>query len=390
MLHLLAMAREAGVPLAIDDFQTISNRTPIFVDLKPGGHYVAVDVDKAGGIGVIAKRLVDGDYVDGARSPAPAARSPRKPPTPSETPGQEVIRPLDKPLKPTGGLAILRGTLAPDGCVIKLSGHNKKHAHAARRASSTARRTPWPRSPAARSRPNDVVVIRYEGPRGGPGMREMLGVTGAIVGAGLADIGGAGHRRPLQRRNARLHDRARRAGSPERRPHRGGGGRRHHEHRRDRGNHRHRSTSRDDRAAHGGMESARASLHDGCLREVLRAGVFRVGRRGDLEVLMPLRIAVLGAGNMGGALIGGIVNRVTPADHVVATTRTPERAAELSAKYGIRATAGGNREAAAAGRSHRARRQAGHAARRWSPRFATCSTERQDSAVARPPRFRSR
>jgi dihydroxy-acid dehydratase len=186
VLHLLAMAREAGIDLVIDDFQAICKRTPVLVDIKPGGRFVAVDVDKAGGIPVIAKRLVDGGYVDGSaltctgRSFAEEASEAR------ETAGQEVIRPLQKPLKPTGGIAILRGTLAPEGCVIKLAGHDKKiHQGPAR----VFNREEDAMSAVTRGeiKAGDVVVIRYEGPRGGPGMREMLGVTGAIVGAGLSE-----------------------------------------------------------------------------------------------------------------------------------------------------------------------------------------------------------
>src|SRR6266436_5429828 len=126
VLHLLAMAREAGVPLSIDDFQTISNRTPIFVDLKPGGKFVAVDVDKAGGIGVIAKRLADGGYVDGSQLTCTGRTFSAEANDSTETPGQEVIHQLGNPLKPVGGLGVLRGNLAPEGCIIKLSGHNKK------------------------------------------------------------------------------------------------------------------------------------------------------------------------------------------------------------------------------------------------------------------------
>jgi dihydroxy-acid dehydratase len=186
VLHLLAMAREAGVPLSIDDFQTISNRTPIFVDLKPGGHFVAVDVDKAGGIGVIAKRLVDGGYVDGSQVTCTGRTFAAEAGDSKETPGQEVIHPLDKPIKPVGGLGVLKGNLAPEGCIIKLSGHNKKiHTGPAR----VFNREEDAMSAVTRGeiKANDVVVIRYEGPRGGPGMREMLGVTGAIVGAGLSE-----------------------------------------------------------------------------------------------------------------------------------------------------------------------------------------------------------
>ena len=186
VLHLLAMAREGGVPLSIEDFQTISNRTPIFVDLKPSGHFVAVDIDKAGGWGVIAKRLVDGGYVDGSQITCTGRTFAEEAGRSKETPGQEVIHPLDKPIKPVGGIGILKGSLAPEGCVIKLSGHNRKlHTGPAR----VFNREEDAMDAVTRGdiKPNDVVVIRYEGPRGGPGMREMLGVTGAIVGAGLVD-----------------------------------------------------------------------------------------------------------------------------------------------------------------------------------------------------------
>ena len=186
VLHLLAMAREAEVELKIEDFQTISERTPLFVDLKPGGQYVAVDVDKAGGIPVIAPRLVQGKYVDESALTCTGHTFGEEAAKAVETPGQQVIRPLDKPLKATGGIAILRGSLAPDSCVIKLSGHNKrKHSGPARvfdrEEDAMAAVTH------GKINPNDVIVIRYEGPRGGPGMREMLGVTSAVIGAGLGD-----------------------------------------------------------------------------------------------------------------------------------------------------------------------------------------------------------
>jgi dihydroxy-acid dehydratase len=186
VLHLLAMAREAEVPLNIEDFQTISEKTPLIVDLKPGGKYNAVDVDRAGGIGVIAQRLAEGKYVDTSALTCTGHTFGEEAAKAIETPGQQVILPLDRPLKPTGGIAILRGSLAPDGCVIKLSGHNKrKHSGPAR---------VFEREEDAivavnggKINPNDVIVIRYEGPRGGPGMREMLLVTSAVVGAGLGD-----------------------------------------------------------------------------------------------------------------------------------------------------------------------------------------------------------
>jgi len=186
VLHLIAIAREAGVPLAIEDFDRISSRTPILVDLKPGGRFVAVDVDKAGGISVISHRLVEGRYVDGSALTCTGRTFAEEAAQAQETAGQEVIRPLDKPLKPTGGLAILRGSLAPEGCVIKLAGHDKKvHRGPAR----VFNREEDAMAAVTRGeiRPNDVVIIRYEGPRGGPGMREMLGVTSAIVGVGLSD-----------------------------------------------------------------------------------------------------------------------------------------------------------------------------------------------------------
>ncbi|HUJ20423.1 MAG TPA: dihydroxy-acid dehydratase [Bryobacteraceae bacterium] len=186
VLHLIAIAREAGVPLQIDDFDRISSRTPILVDLKPGGRFVAVDVDKAGGIPVIARRLVDGGYVDGSALTCTGRTFAEEAAKAVETAGQEVIRPLTQPLKPTGGLAILRGSLAPEGCVIKLAGHDKKKHRGPARVFN---REEDAMAAVTRGdiRPNDVVVIRYEGPRGGPGMREMLGVTSAIVGVGLSD-----------------------------------------------------------------------------------------------------------------------------------------------------------------------------------------------------------
>jgi dihydroxy-acid dehydratase len=186
VLHLLAMAREAGVPLAIDDFEKVLKRTPVLVDLKPGGRFVAVDVDKAGGIPVIARRLVEGGFVDGSAITCTGRTFAEEAAEARETPGQEVVRALDKPLKARGGIAVLRGSLAPEGCVIKLAGHDKKvHRGPARvfeceEAAMTA-------VTEGQIKAGDVVIIRYEGPRGGPGMREMLGVTGALVGAGLSD-----------------------------------------------------------------------------------------------------------------------------------------------------------------------------------------------------------
>ncbi len=186
VLHLLAIAREAGVPLRIDDFQEISSRTPLLADLKPAGRFVAVDVHKAGGIGLIAQRLVQGGYAYGdaltvtGRTLAEEAAEAR------ETPGQEVIRPLDNPIKPSGGLVILRGTLAPEGCVIKVTGLERQ-VHRGPARVFDCEEDAMAAVTGGRIQPGDVVVIRYEGPKGGPGMREMLGVTGAIVGAGLGE-----------------------------------------------------------------------------------------------------------------------------------------------------------------------------------------------------------
>ena len=186
VLHLLAMAREAEVPLSIDDFDAVCARTPIFVDLKPAGRFMAADVDKAGGIGVIAKRLLEGKFIDGSAITVTGRTLAEEAADARETPGQEVILPLNKALKPRGGIAILRGSLAPEGCVIKLAGHEKKVHHGPARVFDREEDS-MEAVMHGQIKPNDVVIIRYEGPRGGPGMREMLGVTGAIVGAGLSD-----------------------------------------------------------------------------------------------------------------------------------------------------------------------------------------------------------
>jgi dihydroxy-acid dehydratase len=186
VLHLLAMAREAGVELDIDDFQEISNRTPLLVDLKPAGRFVAVDVDKAGGIPVIAQRLVQGGFVDGSAMTITGRSFADEAAEAKETPGQEVIRPLDNPIKKSGGLVILKGSLAPEGCVIKVTGIERKSQRGPARVFDAEEQA---MSAVTRVdiKPGDVIVIRYEGPKGGPGMREMLGVTGAIVGAGLSE-----------------------------------------------------------------------------------------------------------------------------------------------------------------------------------------------------------
>ena len=186
VLHLLAMAHEAGVDLHIDDFQKISNRTPLLCDLKPAGQYTAVDVDRAGGIQLIAQRLVQGGFAHGDAITVTGRTLAQEAALAKETAGQKVIYPVANPIKKSGGLVILRGSLAPEGCVIKVTGIDRKeHKGPARvfecEEDSMAAVT------SGRIKAGDVVVIRYEGPKGGPGMREMLGVTGAIVGAGLGD-----------------------------------------------------------------------------------------------------------------------------------------------------------------------------------------------------------
>ena len=186
VLHLLAIAQEAGVELTIDDFDRISARTPLVADLKPGGRFVANDLYKAGGIQLVAKRLLDGGLIHGdaltvsGETIADAAQLAR------ETPGQEVVRALSNPLKTTGGLVILKGNLAPEGCVVKVAGHERM-IHRGPARVFDREEDAFQAVQQGQIKANDVVVIRYEGPKGGPGMREMLGVTAALVGAGLGD-----------------------------------------------------------------------------------------------------------------------------------------------------------------------------------------------------------
>jgi dihydroxy-acid dehydratase len=186
VLHLLAMAREADIELSIDDFQTVSERTPLLSDLKPAGRFVASDVHHAGGIPVLAKRLVDGGFVDGTAMTITGRTLGEEAAEAKETPGQEVIRPLANPIKKTGGLVILKGSLAPEGSVIKVTGVERKSQRGPARVFNSEEDA-MAAVTEGRIQAGDIVVIRYEGPRGGPGMREMLGVTSAIVGAGLSD-----------------------------------------------------------------------------------------------------------------------------------------------------------------------------------------------------------
>src|SRR5438270_7743262 len=170
VLHLLAMAREAGVPLTIDDFDAVSKRTPLIADLKPAGRYVAVDVHRAGGIQLIAKNLVEGGFVDERQMTASGRTIGEEARRAKETPGQDVVRPVTNPLKKTGGLVILKGNLAPEGCVVKISGHERLHHRGPARVFD--REEDAMRAVTSKAiKPGDVIVIRYEGPRGGPGMR---------------------------------------------------------------------------------------------------------------------------------------------------------------------------------------------------------------------------
>ena len=186
VLHLLAIAREAGVELTIDDFDRISSRTPLIADLKPGGRFVANDLYKAGGIQLIAKRLVDGDLIHADAMTVTGKTIAEAAQMANETSGQEVVRSLANPLKPTGGLVILKGNLAPEGCVVKVAGYERM-AHKGPARVFDREEDAFQAVQRGQIKPNDVVVIRYEGPKGGPGMREMLGVTAALVGASLGD-----------------------------------------------------------------------------------------------------------------------------------------------------------------------------------------------------------
>ena len=279
VLHLLAVAREAGVELSIDDFDAISERTPLLCDLKPGGRYVAVDLHEAGGVPVLVNRLrelgvlhADAITVTGKTVGEIADEA-------KETPGQRVVRGLDEPLKPTGGLAILRGNLAPEGCVVKLAGHERR-LHTGPARVFDGEEAAMDAATHGGISEGDVVVIRNEGPVGGPGMREMLGVTAAINGAGIGDsvalltdgrFSGAthgfmaGHVAPEAAR-----------GGPDRR---GPGRRRDHDRRR-RPAHRRRARRRRDRPPRGGVRGAGQRRLDRRAREVRRPGVERLRGRG--------------------------------------------------------------------------------------------------------------
>jgi dihydroxy-acid dehydratase len=186
VLHLLAVAKEAGVPLSIDEFDRISERTPLLCDLQPGGQYVATDLYAAGGVPLVLARLRDAGVLHADAITVTGRTIGEEADRAQEAPGQGVVRPVSDPLKPTGGFAILRGNVAPDGCVVKLAGHERRH-HAGPARVFEGEEAAMAAVLAREIGEGDVVVIRNEGPAGGPGMREMLAVTAAIVGEGLGE-----------------------------------------------------------------------------------------------------------------------------------------------------------------------------------------------------------
>lgn len=186
VLHFLAIAREMEIPLNIDDFDALSAKTPLLADLKPGGKFVATDMHKAGGIRLLAKRLLEAKLLHGDEKTVSGKTIGEEAKSAKETSGQTVIRPLSDPIKKTGGLVILKGNLAPEGCVVKVAGHERLLHRGPARVFDCEEEA-FAAVQKGRIQPGDVIVIRYEGPKGGPGMREMLGVTAALMGAGLGD-----------------------------------------------------------------------------------------------------------------------------------------------------------------------------------------------------------
>ncbi len=186
VLHLLATAKDFGIKLVIDDFDRISRKTPVLADLKPWGNYTAAEMYEAGGMALVAKRLLEAGLLHANEKTVTGRTIGQEATAASEPAGQQVIKPLKEALKPTGGLAILRGNLAPGGCVIKLSGQSR-YTHRGPARVFEREEDAFAAVKKGRIKPNDVIVIRYEGPKGGPGMREMLQVTGALQGAGLGD-----------------------------------------------------------------------------------------------------------------------------------------------------------------------------------------------------------
>ncbi|MFZ0216365.1 MAG: dihydroxy-acid dehydratase [Candidatus Dormiibacterota bacterium] len=186
VLHLIALATEVGIELTVDDFDRISKRTPLLCDLKPGGRFAAPELHRAGGVAVLTKHLLEGGFVDGRCLTVTGQTLEEAVAAATETPGQEVIRPLQNPFSREGGLVIMKGSLAPDGAVLKIA-HHAPATHRGPARVFNREEDALGAVLANEIQSGDVVVIRYEGPRGGPGMREMLQVTGALVGQGLGD-----------------------------------------------------------------------------------------------------------------------------------------------------------------------------------------------------------
>jgi dihydroxy-acid dehydratase len=186
VLHLLAIAREAGVDLSIDDFDRISARVPLLADLKPSGRFVATDMYRAGGAALVAKRLKEAGILKSHAMTVTGRTIGEEADRANELKNQEVVRPLSNPMSPNGGLAIVHGNLAPEGAVVKIAGKKVLNFKGPARVFDSEE-TAFDAVEHGRIRAGDVVIIRYEGPKGGPGMREMLGVTGALVGAGLGE-----------------------------------------------------------------------------------------------------------------------------------------------------------------------------------------------------------
>jgi dihydroxy-acid dehydratase len=186
VLHLLAVAHEYGIPLSLDEFGDIADRTPIVADMMPGGRFAATDMYEAGGVGLVARELLKAGLIHGDTPNVDGRTLAEIAEATVETPGQEVVVPIERPLKPVGGLTILRGSLAPEGCVVKLAGHERRYHRGPARVFDSESDC-YEAVKARRIVPGDVVVIRYEGPVGGPGMQEMLSVTSALVGEGVGD-----------------------------------------------------------------------------------------------------------------------------------------------------------------------------------------------------------
>ncbi len=186
VLHMLAIAHEFGIALSIDEFGEVADRTPIVADMQPGGRYTAADIHDAGGVGLVMRELLKRDLLHGDAPTVDGRTIAEIAAAVVETPGQDVVVPIERPIKPVGGLTILRGSLAPDGCVVKLAGHERREHRGPARVFDSEQDC-YAAVRAQAIKPGDVVVIRYEGPVGGPGMQEMLSVTAALVGEGLGD-----------------------------------------------------------------------------------------------------------------------------------------------------------------------------------------------------------